>query len=163
MRLTPVKHPIRHLLHAGLVLAVCVLAAPQAAEAKTKKVTADQTFVQVRALTASIGGPYRFSGLMVVEFGLEIPDEKLRAKAESMGPRLRDAHANAMTQYAMTYYKPGTVPNADDLAKRLQKSTDLAMGQKGAKVLLGSNLVRSTSSCVTPSASWVAKLTSTRL
>ena len=135
------KHLIRHLLCAGLVLAICTLAAPQHAEAKTKKVTADQTFLQLRALTASIGGPYRFSGLMVVEYGLEIPDEQLRAKAESLGPRLRDAHSNAMTQYAMTYYKPGTVPNADDLAMRLQKSTDLALGQKGAKVLLGSILV----------------------
>lgn len=134
-----------HLLTAPFLIAAALMCAhPAHAARKTKKVTADQTFLQLPSISASIGGPYRFSGLMVVEFGLEIPDEKLRAKAEALGPRLRDAHSQAMMQFALAYYKPGTVPNADKIANRLQRATDTVLGTKGAKVLLGSILLNNT-------------------
>ena len=36
---------------------------------------------------------------------------------------------------------PGTIPNADYLAQMLQKETDRVVGQKGAKLLLGTILI----------------------
>lgn len=134
--------PFRLLTITACAALVVLCAVPPAhAAGKTKKVTADATFLQLPALQVSIGGPYRYTGLMVLEFGLEIPNEVLRAKAEGLEPRLRDAHSQAMNQFAANYYKAGTVPNAAELANRLQRATDAVLGQKGARILLGSILV----------------------
>ncbi len=127
---------------AALITAALVCSAqPAYASGKTKKVTADATFLQLPALQVSVGGPYRYTGLMVLEFGLDIQDVALRAKAEGLEPRLRDAHSQAMNQFVANYYKPGTVPNVSELANRLQRATDTVLGQRGARILLGSVLV----------------------
>lgn len=122
-------------------MALMMAASPALAKGKQKKVTANEEFVMLKPLTASVGGPYRFSAVMNLEIGLDIPDEKLRKKVKLLGPVLRDAHSRALTKYAMTYYRLGTVPDIDTLARNLQRATNQALDDDGARVLMGSVIV----------------------
>lgn len=128
-----------------LCLMICVAAlmgtSPAFAASKQKKVTADTNFLMLPPLTASVGGPYRFSGIMNIEIGLVIKDEDLRAYAEQIAPRLRAAHNQALTRFSMSYYRPGTVPDVETLARNLQRATDEALGKEGAELLMGSVIV----------------------
>ena len=55
-------------------------------------------------------------------------------------PLLRAAYSEVLRTYA-TGLATGAVPNADYLARELQRQTDMALGRPGARVLLGSILV----------------------
>ena len=72
--------------------------------------------------------------------GLDVPDAKLRAKVESVLPRVRAALVQTVQTYA-TGMTPGAPPNGDALSQALQRETDRVLGQKGAKVLLGTMLI----------------------
>lgn len=71
---------------------------------------------------------------------LDVPDAKLRAKAESVVPRLRAAFVQTLQTYA-SGMTPATPPNPDILGPALQRDADRILGQKGAKVLLGTMLI----------------------
>lgn len=121
---------------AAVTFAATPALAAGAAPAK-KRVTASEEFMEMPGLTATITQDYRITGLLQVEAGLDIHDDKLRRKAEALMPRLRDAYATALTAYAGGFYIPGNVPDADRIADMLQAATDRVLGEEGAHLLLG--------------------------
>jgi hypothetical protein len=99
--------------------------------------TSSDHFVPLDPLTATVHSDFRLRGIMHIEAGLDIPDNRLRRRAERLMPRLRDRYVSALAMYAGTNYSYGEVPDAERISQMLQQATDEALGQDGAEVLLG--------------------------
>ncbi len=129
----------RGLVRHALCATFCA-AAPSVALAsgdkKDKKKGGGLTFIQFSTLTATIVRPDGRRGVLTVEAGVHVPDEKLRERAILLTPRLQDAYGQAVRTAAASL-RPGWPPDPDQLARTLQKATDATLGQPGAKFLLG--------------------------
>lgn len=125
-----------------LLLAAVLSLVPAAAMASgaEKKKGGGVGYLQLRAITATIMRRDGSRGVITVECGLDIMDEKLRAKADASSPRLRAAYVGFIQSYAAGM-SAAAVPNADYLSRELQRVTDQSLGQKGAKFLLGTILI----------------------
>ncbi|HEX8568650.1 MAG TPA: Tat pathway signal protein [Caulobacteraceae bacterium] len=123
---------------AAILLSAALLAAP-AVGAERKK-GGGLTFVQMPPLAAIAFRPDGRRGVLSVETGLDVKDDALRARAQALTPRLRDAYVTAVQSYARTL-GPGVAPDADRLSVQLQRETDRVLGKPGAKLLLGTILV----------------------
>ena len=123
---------------------IAVLAAPGLlAAAKDEKKPAapgSSTYVALNTLTATIRRSNGRRGVLTVQASLDVPDAKLRAKAESILPRIRAALVQTLQTYA-SGMTPGLPPNGDVLAGALQREIDRVLGAKGAKVLIGTMLI----------------------
>ena len=97
-------------------------------------------YVQVRAVAATIVRRDGTRGVITVECGLDVSNERLREKANASQPRLRAAYAAFVQAYAAGM-PASTVPDADYLSRELQLVTDRTLGAKGAKFLLGTILI----------------------
>lgn len=75
-------------------------------------------------------------GTIVVDLGLDIPDEALRHRATLNAPRLRDGLRTALATYASTYYRDRTAPDPATLTRLMQSSVDRVLGGQGARVLM---------------------------
>jgi hypothetical protein len=75
-----------------------------------------------------------------MECGVDIPSEPLRALANDVQPRLRDAYASMLQSYAGGLPR-ATVPDADYLAREMQKATDRVLGKTGGRFLIGTILI----------------------
>jgi hypothetical protein len=75
-------------------------------------------------------------GTLVVDMGLDVPDEELRRRARLNGPRIRDALRTALATYANTYYRDRTAPDPTALTRLMQQSVDRVLGAAGARLLL---------------------------
>ncbi len=125
----------------ALAAALALLPAVAAANGgEEKKKGGGATFLQIKAIVATILHRDGTRGVITVECGLDVPDEKLRALASESQPRLRAAFAGWVQSYASGLPAAG-VPNADYIALQLQQMTDSTLGRKGAKLLLGTILV----------------------
>jgi hypothetical protein len=126
-----------------LIALAAALAAPglMAAAPKEEKAKLGATsYVEIQPLAATILRANGRRGVLTVQAGLDVPDAKLRARAESVVPRLRAAFAQSVQAYAAGL-GPATAPNADLLAIALQRDADRVLGAKGARLLLGTILV----------------------
>ncbi|NEX94160.1 Tat pathway signal protein [Caulobacter sp. 17J65-9] len=126
-----------------LVLPALLAALPGAAHAsgaKDKKKGGGASFVQLAALTANVMRPDGRPAIFTVEAGLDVPDPVLKARVESLTPRLRAGYMETLQQFA-TGLGRGAAPDADRLAAALQASTDRTLGRKGARLLLGTVMV----------------------
>jgi len=125
-------------------LALTALAAPLAAwasEGKSeKKKGGGESYIQIEPLTATTTVTSGRRGVLTVETGVDIPDDKLRAYCQQSLPRLRAAYVQVVQIYAAGL-PPRTPPNADFLSRELQRETDRVLGKKGARLLLGAILV----------------------
>lgn len=129
-------------------LLAAVLAAPalmaagsvQASAPAEKKKGGGLTFIQIPALTATIMRAQGRRGVLTVETGLDVADNNLHARAEASQPRLRAAFLQSLQTYAGGL-SVGSPPNADYLARELQRQTDRVLGRPGAKLLLGTILI----------------------
>ena len=134
----------RRALLAALAAAPAVLAAAGAQAAGPakgdKKKGGGASFLQLTTLTASIAGPRGRRAILTVEHGLDIPDEKLRAHAELSQPRLRAAFTQTLQLYG-SGLAAQALPDADYIARMLQRDADRVLGKAGAKLLLGTILV----------------------
>lgn len=110
--------------------------APQQAQ-RRRSITSSPDFVPLAPLTATLQADYRLRGILQIEAGLEIPDSRLRARAEEMMPRLRNAYVTQLSIYAGANYRYGDLPDAERISAMLQRATDQVLGQEGARVLLG--------------------------
>ena len=79
-------------------------------------------------------------GVLTVEAGIDVPDERLRDRASISQPRLRAAYVQFLEIYAGGL-PPGAPPNADYVAQQLQLQTNKVLGQPGAKLLIGTILI----------------------
>ncbi len=125
-----------------LALAAVLSLVPAIASASggEKKKGGGVTFVQVKAVSATIIRRDGSRGVITVECGVDVPNEALRARANNLHPRLRDAYAGLLQGYAGGLPK-AAVPNADYLASEMQKATDRVLGKAGGKFLIGTILI----------------------
>lgn len=125
----------------ALAAALALLPAAAAASGGTeKKKGGGLSFVPIKALAATIIHRDGGRGVMTVECGVDVADEKLRAQAMVSQPRLRAAYAGFVQSYAVGL-PAAAVPDADYMARELQRITDQTLAKKGAKLLLGTILV----------------------
>lgn len=126
----------RHAL--GLIALALLLPGPLAAEEKKK--AGGESYLQIGTMTATTnrGGGRR--GVLTVDCGLDIPNAKLRERANLSLPRLRAAFVQTVQTYA-SGLSPGTTPDPDYLGQSLQRQTDTLLGQRGARLLMGAVLV----------------------
>jgi hypothetical protein len=122
---------------AAVLTAVPTLAAAAAADPKKK---GGATFVPIETLTATITRPDGRRGVLTLDVGLDIPDAKLRQEAELVTPRLRAAFVQVLQTYAAGI-SPTAPPNADFIARELQREADRVLGRSGGRLLLGTMLI----------------------
>ena len=142
----------RALIFAGLTFGISFAAsAAQAAGAKPKaktagdnaarRITASPHYTPVSGLNASILTSGRFGGIIQVDAGLDIPNETDQARAEKMGPRLRDQLRAAVADYAALHYRAFDVPDPTRLKVLLQAAVDKTLGANKGKVYLASLMI----------------------
>jgi len=124
--------------------AVPVLAAENASQPAQRKTTQSESYIMIEPLYASILDGTRPRGLLLVEFGLDVPDAGLRERANQALPALRDAYVRGLLIYAATAVRPWRQPNVEDIANRMQVITDRSLGKKGARVLMAQTAIRLT-------------------
>jgi hypothetical protein len=128
-----------------LTLSLALAAAPALAGAaekddKEKKKGGGSSYIQLNAISATVTRLNGRRGVLTVETGIDVPNDKLRERANLVLPRLRAAYVQSLQIYAGGL-TPGTAPNADFLSRELQKETDRVLGQRGARFLLGAMLM----------------------
>lgn len=131
----------RGLLLSGFALlagpAVASGAAEQQAPAtRQERLTSAETYLPLPTLSAGVLQRYSTAGTIVVDMGLDIPDEALRRRARLNAPRLQDGLRSALAAYATTYYRDRTAPDPAQVTRLMQQATDRIMGAQGARVLL---------------------------
>jgi flagellar basal body-associated protein FliL len=141
----------KHILTAVLIL--CMTAASAAAgggggdaKAKSKspkkrQITTLVSWVDVDPFTVSVIQRDGVRGTFMLGFGLDVPDEGLKAKAEAILPRLRNNWLLAINQYASNNLRPKAQADIDGIANKLQRVTDETLGKPGAKVLMSNAIV----------------------
>src|SRR4051812_10755518 len=105
-----------------------------------KKRAGGESYLQMQALLGTTLRPGGVRGVLSVECGLDVPDAALRTRAEQSIPRLRSAYVETIQSYARGLPN-GAPPNADWIARTLQRQTDTILGKPGARLLLGAILV----------------------
>jgi hypothetical protein len=142
------RHTRRYLLAAGFA----ALAAPAAAQphgsssssssqeqapaTRQERLTSAESWVPMPTLSAGVLQRYSSSGTLVIDCGLDIPDEALRRRANLNAPRLRDALRTALSTYATTFYRDRTAPEPVVLTRLMQQAVDRTLGSAGARVMM---------------------------
>jgi hypothetical protein len=109
-----------------------------------RKTTQSESYIMIEPIYASILEGSRPRGLLLVEFGLDVPDANLRERANQALPALRDAYVRGLLTYAATAVRAWRQPSVEDIANRMQAITDRSLGKKGAKVLMAQTAIRIT-------------------
>jgi len=130
----------RAIVTAFAALGLFAAAGPALAEPAQKKKGGGLSYIQFDSLTATIIRPNGRRGTMSVDIGIDVPNQALHQRAVLSMPRLRAAFIQWVVSYAAGL-GPGQPPDADYMSLTLQRLTDQALGQPGAKVLLGAILV----------------------
>jgi len=130
-------------------MAVLLLAVPARADdgdatAPRHKITQSASYVEVEPMYATILDSDKPVGILMIGVGLDIPDAKLRAEAQHAMPVLRDALVRNLTSFSTTSVRTWKQPDVVEIASRLQRVTDRALGRKGATVLLAQVAMRIT-------------------
>lgn len=110
--------------------------AQQQPASRQDRLTSAESYVPMPTLSAGVLQRNMNQGTMVVDMGLDIPDETLRRRALLNAPRLRDALRTALASYSSVYYRVQTAPNPAELTRQMQMSVDRVLGAQGARVLL---------------------------
>jgi len=124
---------------AAALIGPALAAGAAEASSEGRKKGGGASFLQMPTLTASMARPDGRRGVLTVEAGLDAPGA-LNARVEALKPRLRDGFNAYLARFAAAL-RPGFAPDADLLARDLQGITDRVVGQKGARLLLGTVLI----------------------
>ena len=140
--LRPQSRPIRSQAVALLVL-LASLGAPGSVLAGAKP--ADHrggtiTYVHLPGLTANVLRANGRLGVVTIEAGLDIQDEKLRLRVQHSIPLLMDGYNRALAGIAPSV-RAGAQPDLDRVSTTLQGVTDRVLGLPGAVFLVGSVIV----------------------
>jgi hypothetical protein len=124
-----------------LTLTLLAAALPAAALAgEEKKKAGGENYLPVTTITGTTTKADGHRGVLSVDCGLDIPDPKLRERANLSLPRLRAAYVQIVQSYAAGL-PAGVVPSAEFISQALQRETNGVLGRPGARLLLGSILV----------------------
>lgn len=107
-----------------------------------RQITTLVSWVDVDPFTVSVIQRQGVTGTFMVAFGIDVPDDGLRAKAEAILPRLRNNWLLAINQYASTNLRPRTPADIGSIASKLQRVTDETLGKSGARVLMSNAIVQ---------------------
>lgn len=108
----------------------------QAPATRQERLTSAESFMPMPTLSAGVLQRNANHGTLVVDMGLDIPDEALRHRALLSAPRLRDALRTALATYASTYYRDRTAPDPTELTRQCQLAINRTLQAEGARVLL---------------------------
>ena len=97
-------------------------------------------FVRYPTITATTVRSGGRRGVMTVETGVDAPDAALKLRAEQSQPRMR-AVFNILVQREANTLLPGGVPNIERLAAQLQSATNIILGQRSARLLIGTVMI----------------------
>lgn len=125
----------------ALALSSAASAPAQAAETVQRKISGSESYVPVQGIRATVTNRLRAVGIINVEAGLDIPDEKVRAGVNARMPRIKDLMRAELSSYAGTFYRFGEVPDTDMIRQRLQRVMDGHLGEGAAVVLLNAVIV----------------------
>ena len=143
----PARLPIS-VLCAVVLAAAAGFPVPARGAAQTQgaqhKTTQSESYVSVDPIYSTIMDSGKPRGLLLIEFGLDVPDAKLRDDINRVMPTLRDAYVRGLLIYAATAVRPWRQPNVEEIAGRLQSITDRTMGHEGARVLMAQMAIRLT-------------------
>jgi flagellar basal body-associated protein FliL len=103
--------------------------------------TSLKSWVMVDPFTISVIQDGDVRGKLTVNFGMDVPDDQLRDRAETLMPRLRDAWLRSLNLYAATALRPHRQADVGELSARIQQTADEVLGKPGAKVLMAQALV----------------------
>ncbi|GEM_PF-883592 len=106
-----------------------------------RRITASSHYTPAPGLNSGVLVGGRFSGIIQVDAGIEIPNEADQARAEKMGPRLRDQLRAAVADYAALHYRAFDVPDPTRLKVLLQAAVDKTLGANKGKVYLASLMI----------------------
>jgi hypothetical protein len=125
----------------ALIALIAVAAAlPGLARAEEKKKAGGAAYIQINTLTGATTRAGGRRGVLTVDCGLDVPDDKLRMRAYQSLPRLRAAYVQSVQTYAAGL-SPGGLPSVDFIGRELQRQTDIVLGRPGARLLLGAIIV----------------------
>lgn len=108
----------------------------QAPASRQERLTSADSYLPMETITAGVLLRFSYSGMLVVDAGIDVPDAALRHRAQLNGPRLQDALRTAVATYATIYYRDRTAPDPTVLTRLMQQSVDRTLGAPGARVLL---------------------------
>jgi flagellar basal body-associated protein FliL len=108
----------------------------QAPATRQERLTSAETYLPMPTLSAGVLQRNANRGTIVVDMGIDIPDEDLRRRARLNAPRLRDALRTALATYANTFYRDRTAPDPTELTRQMQLAVNRVLGAEGARVLL---------------------------
>lgn len=114
----------------------------QAPATRQERLTSAETYLPMPTLSAGVLQRNNNQGTVVVDMGLDIPDETLRRRAQLNAPRLRDALRTALATYSSTYYRVHTPPDPTELTRQMQVAVNRVLGAQGARVLLANIIVQ---------------------
>jgi hypothetical protein len=116
-------------------------APPKVEDPGAKRITGSDNYVPTFGLRASITRNFTVHGVLAVDAGLDVPNEKMRKHVDAVRPRLLNSMREVVLNYASLTYAIGEKPDADMLRLRLQKAVDTVLGKDQAKVALASVIV----------------------
>jgi hypothetical protein len=120
----------------GLGLSGLVPQRALANEGEKKKGGGD-AYTQMPIITLATRQVGHKRGTFTLESGIFAQNPKIGARIALMKPRLLDGFISVLQPYALTLTATSLV-DTNYVANQLQTATDTILGQKGAKVLLGS-------------------------
>lgn len=109
-----------------------------------RKLTQAESYIELDPVYTTVIDRDRPSGMLMVTFGIDIPDAHLREEAYHALPVLRDAYVRNLLAFTTTAIRLTRAPDVEEIAARLQRVTDRALGRKGAKILLAQVAMRVT-------------------
>lgn len=118
------------------LLALAVLPQRAGAAEDKKKKSGGPGYIQIETLTGTTNKASGRRGVLTVDCGLQIEDDKLRDYAEKSLPRLRAAYVQVVQVYAAGL-PSGSEPNAEFIVRELQRQTDMILKRRGARLLIG--------------------------
>jgi flagellar basal body-associated protein FliL len=117
---------------------------PKKQKAPDHKTTQSKSFVDIDPVYTTIVADNHAAGMLMLKFGLDVPDDALHEEINRSMPVLRDAYVRNMMTFTANVVHTDAQPDVSMIADRLQGVTDRALRRKGAKVLLNQVAIRVT-------------------
>ena len=106
------------------------------------KITQSASYLMIDPIYTTIMDGNKPQGLLMIGIGLDVPNSALRAQAEHALPVLRDVYVRNLLAFTATSVRAWRQPDVSDIADRLQRATDRALGKTGARILLAQVAMR---------------------
>lgn len=100
------------------------------------RLSSAESFVPLPSINTASSAGRGISGMISVDFSLDVPDPRLRARVVAMRPRVVDALRMSLSEYATTRIRAGAAPDPDQIVLMAQAAATRAVGGPGVRVLI---------------------------